>query len=84
MFNPETGVPFPQRAATNSKGYTAAVRSLMPGQSVLLPITTAHAYSIVYYLHAGRERNREDFAVRKDGDGARIWRKSLKEVPSHA
>lgn len=69
----ESNVPFTGRV-TNSKGYTDAVRALQPGQSVHLPITRNGASGIVAYLHAGGERDRKEFACRKDGDGARIWR----------
>jgi hypothetical protein len=72
MFKIESGVPVPRRA-TNSKGYTAAVRALRPGQSVLLPITPSHAGYILSYLAAGKEIVRGEFTSRREGEGARIW-----------
>ena len=75
MFYKEKGVPIPPAHVVNSKGYTAAVRSLEPGESVHLPITRNHARSIVKYLSINGERDGSEFVCRKDGKGARIWRR---------
>ena len=58
--------PPPPRRRT---GYTALVRSLQPGESVLLPVPNWKANAIAYRaLGAGNYRSQ------KETDGVRVWR----------
>lgn len=72
-FKYESGLPIPPRVVRD-KGYTSSVRNLPIGLSVYLPISAAHARAIVQYLVAGSECKAGDYVVRREGDGARIWR----------
>lgn len=71
-FKIEEGIPAPARRVV-TKGYTAAIRELKRGQSVLLPTTYGSAYSLCAAL-CQYERKPGEFIVRPEGKGARVWR----------
>lgn len=64
----ERGIPIPDHAG--KKGYTALIRSLKKGDSVLLPIIIQNATSLCYQISADREL----FTRRSVEGGTRVWR----------
>jgi hypothetical protein len=74
-FTKQRGVPLPPAARRSNKGYSAAVLSLQPGESVFLPISRKAAYDVVHRLAWVRsEIDFKEYAIRHEGDGARVWR----------
>lgn len=72
----ENGVPIPPSrqgaGMTASKGYGRGVRSLQPGQSILLPITAKAAQT--YMMRARRRIPTARYTSRTVEGGVRIWR----------
>ena len=67
----DSNVPVPDRYYRRIKGYTAILRKLEVGQSVLLPTSPASACKLARgALGAGRYTSREE------EEGTRIWRVS--------
>lgn len=64
----DKGIPIPLRMG-HSKGYSAAVRKLLKGDSVLLPLSTSQASNCAKHILGPG-----NYAARKEGKGARIWR----------
>ena len=78
-YKKERGVPLPPAARRSSKGYTQAVLSLQPDESVWLPVGRKTAYDVVHRLSYDRGLiELDDYAIRpetRDGaEGTRVWR----------
>ena len=71
MIEIRNDVPFPTRAVKAEPKYPIA--ELEFGESFWVPITKASLYS--HALRVAKATGRK-FVVRKDGEGARIWRKA--------
>lgn len=86
----ERGVSLPPRNMNPGKGYTATIRKLQPGESVLLPTSTQAAQTLVKQV-GGRFDDYGDlansirslrasgisgiYAARREGSGTRIYRR---------
>lgn len=82
----EDNVPIPESTG-GSKGYSAAIKKLKPGQSVWLPVKASTARVLRYRLCMrgaitgipGDNRPTKsacsNYVVKAEGTGARIWRK---------
>ena len=63
----ERGVPVPAITSPKDRGFTATLRAMGVGDSVVLPTTASTLHNIARRL-SGK------FTVRKEGAGFRVWR----------
>lgn len=64
----DKGIPVPPRR--NANGYTALIRSLKKGDSVLLPVKIQTAVSLCYQISDDRSM----YTRRSEGTSVRVWR----------
>lgn len=63
----EKGIPIPEKRGMH--GYSALLRELKPGDSVLLPIVPYRAYGLGWKV-----LGKGNFRSKKENGGTRVWR----------